>query len=118
MQTYTINAAAIAQLDADGPAITSEANALDIIAETFGAPADLIVIPVARLGPDFLNLRTGLLGAVLQKFTTYNLRVAFLGDISNALANSKALRDFVGESNRHGRILFAPDVEALATLLA
>jgi hypothetical protein len=93
-------------LDADGPLIAAESDILDPIGNAGYAGADTIVIPVARLSPDFFKLSTGLAGAILQKLTTYQLKVAIVGDISHHTAKSAPLRDFVYESNRHGRVRF------------
>src|SRR5689334_24834047 len=98
MITYTLPAA--------GPLVASEADALDIIGETYGTGADLIVIPVARLSPDFFKLSTGLAGAILQKLMNYQFRVALVGDISAYTDKSAPLRDFVYESNKHGTVRF------------
>jgi hypothetical protein len=59
----------------------------------------LIVIPAARFTDEFFRLRTGVAGEILQKFATYQVRVAILGDISRQVRESSALRDFVYESN-------------------
>jgi hypothetical protein len=45
------------------------------------------------------------------------MRLAIVGDISAHTANSKALRDFVGETNRIGHHLFAADLPALEAAL-
>lgn len=89
-----------------GPLLASEADALDTIGEALRRQADLVVIPVGRLSPDFFRLASGLAGAMLQKFTNYQLRVAIVGDISAYTAKSAPLRDFVGESNRRGQVRF------------
>jgi len=90
-------------LSPDGPIIASERDATDIIGEAFGRrDVDLVIIPVERLSPEFFRLASGLAGAVLQKFTTYQFRVAIVGDISAFTAKSAPLRDFVRESNRRG----------------
>src|SRR5690606_36296820 len=91
---------------ADGPQIASEADALDLIGEAGFSDADTLVIPVARLSPDFFKLSTGLAGAILQKCTNYRLKVAIIGDISEYTAKSGPLRDFVYESNKHGAVRF------------
>jgi hypothetical protein len=102
-----------------GPRLDSEAAAVDLIGSLWGQEVDWLVLPKARLGRDFLNLRSGLAGAVIQKFVTYGLRVAIVGDISAELDASAALKDFVRESNSGGRVWFVPDLPALeARLLA
>jgi hypothetical protein len=93
-------------LPAWGRMLAQESDALDIIGEAFGQQAELVVIPVGRLSPDFFRLGTGLAGAVLQKFTNYNLRVAIVGDISAYTDKSVPLSDFVRECNRRGQVRF------------
>lgn len=72
-----------------------------------------MVIPAERFEDDFFRLRTGVAGAFLQKFVTYGVRVAILGDISRHLEASSALRDFVYESNRGRQIWFVGTEEDL-----
>jgi len=89
-----------------GPLLSHESDALDIIGETYGTGAELVVIPAKRLAPDFFRLSTGLAGAMLQKFTNYQMRVAIVGDISAYTDMSVPLRDFIRESNRRGQVRF------------
>lgn len=100
-----------------GPRLDSEAAAVDLIGSLWGQEVDWLVLPTARLGEAFLSLRTGLAGAVIQKFVTYRLRLAIVGDISVELAGSAALRDFVRESNGGDRVWFVPDLAALEARL-
>lgn len=93
-------------LPADGPLLATERDANDIIGDAFGQDADLVVIPAGRLSPEFFRLSSGLAGAVLQKFTNYQIRVAIIGDITQYTGNSAPLRDFVAESNRRGQVRF------------
>jgi hypothetical protein len=104
-------------LDDAGPPL-DERLALDILSETFSAHVGLVVVPVSRLSPAFLDLRTRLAGEVLHKFVTYERRVAILGDISEALSASTSLRDFVVESNRGNSVWFVADAAELAARLA
>jgi hypothetical protein len=103
--------------DAAGPRVTREADALDLIGGLWGLEVDWLVLPTARLGEDFLRLRTGLAGAVIQKFVTYQVRLAIVGDISAEVEASDALRDFVRESNAGRRVWFVPDLVALEARL-
>ena len=85
--------------DGAGPQLATARDADDLVGEALSLQAELVVIPVERLSPDFLRLSSGLAGEVLQKFVNYGLSVAILGDVS-AAAKSAPLRDFVRESNR------------------
>ena len=93
-------------LPADGPLIAAESDILDPIGNAGYNGADTLVIPVSRLSPDFFKLSTGLAGAILQKCTNYQLKVAIVGDISQYTAKSGPLRDFVRESNTRGAVRF------------
>ncbi len=63
--------------------------------------------------PDFLKLSTGVAGEVFQKFVNYGLGCAIVGDITRALENSGALRDFVRETNKGKSIWFVADFAEL-----
>jgi uncharacterized protein DUF4180 len=101
------------ELDPSGPVIVDGQGVVDIIGETWDQHADLLVIPVGRLAPEFFRLSTGLAGEVLQKFANYGYRVAIVGDIEAYLAASSALRDFVRECNSGQHVWFMPDRAAL-----
>lgn len=103
--------------DAAGPPIASERDAADLIGETFGAGAGLVVIPLGRLAPAFLDLRSRLAGEILQKFVNYQRQVVILGDVSEAAGRSRALQDFVRESNRGRSVWFVRDLDELAARL-
>ncbi len=103
---------------ADGPSVTREADAVDLIGSLWGREVEWLVLPTARLGEDFLRLRTGLAGGVIQKFVTYGVRLAIVGDISAEMAASGALRDFVRETNAGSHVWFVPDMVALEARLA
>ena len=99
----------VAALEADGPQLETEPQINDFIGELLWSGADLAVVPVTRLGPDFFRLSTGLAGAVTQKFVNYGVRLVILGDISGHVAKSRALRDYVRECNRGGHVRFLAD---------
>lgn len=67
-----------------------------------------MVIPVARMAPEFWQLRSKLAGLFIQKLMNYRVRPAFIGDLSTQIAASDALRDYVRECNRRKDVLFAP----------
>ena len=100
----------------EGFSLADERNLNDLIGAGYGQEIDWFLLPVEDLDPDFLNLRTGILGAAFQKFENYRMKVAFVGDISTQLAASKAFTDFVRETNQRKRLVFVSDVNALLTL--
>ena len=54
---------------------------------------------------------------MVQKFVTYQLTVAIVGDTSQLASESVALRDFIRESNQRGSIWFLADKEELQARL-
>jgi hypothetical protein len=70
---------------------------LEIIGYARSQRAELAAVPVQRLGDEFFQLRNGIAGEMLQKFVTYQLRIAIVGDISSLSTASEALHDFVVE---------------------
>jgi hypothetical protein len=96
-----------------GEKLKSERDALDLIGEARQQGASLILVPLERLNDDFFQLKTGLAGQIIQKFVTYRLRLVILGDISGYVAQSRALRDFVYESNRGTQVWFLTNLQEL-----
>ncbi|KKZ15645.1 MULTISPECIES: DUF4180 domain-containing protein [Serratia] len=96
-----------------GPMLKSENDVSLFIAPAFEHEAGMIALPVSRLDAAFFQLRSGMAGAVLQKFINYRLRVALLGDITPWLAQSNALQDFVREANRGEQVWFLPSLAEL-----
>jgi hypothetical protein len=105
-------------LPADGPIIASGQDVLDLLGDAYGHQADLLAVPVARLDPGFFRLSTGIAGEVVQKFVNYQLRLAVVGDLSQELADSSALRAFVHESNNGPHVWFVEDLDGLDAKLA
>lgn len=69
-----------------------------------------------NLLPEFFDLKTGLAGDILQKFSTYDGYIAIVGDFEKH--HSKSLKDFIVESNRQGRVNFVSRREEAIALLA
>ncbi|MFE3850940.1 DUF4180 domain-containing protein [Streptomyces griseorubiginosus] len=97
----------------DGPPLDGERAALDLIGDAMGRDAQVVAVPVARVAEDFFRLRSGVAGAVMQKFVNYQIRLAVVGDVTRHTDDSTALRDFVHETNQGGHIWFLPDLDTL-----
>jgi hypothetical protein len=78
--------------------------------------ADSLIIREENLPAAFFDLKTGLAGDILQKFSTYNGRLAIIGDFSKY--ESKSLRDFMYESNKGRRINFVGGFEEAVNVLS
>ncbi|MBT1155492.1 DUF4180 domain-containing protein [Aminobacter anthyllidis] len=112
-QIVEIGKSRVLSFSQSGSVLRTPADANDFISEAWSNEADFLAIPVERLGPDFLKLSTGVAGEVFQKFVNYGLGCAIVGDVTQALDGSGALRDFVRETNKGKSIWFVPDFDEL-----
>ena len=114
---YEIDGRRVLECSAEGPLLRTAQDAVDLIGEAKSAGANILVLPIARLDPAFFQLRTGIAGEVVQKFVTYQVAAAIVGDTTQLEAESKSLRDFIRESNQGGSIWFLADKEELQARL-
>jgi PadR family transcriptional regulator AphA len=84
---------------ADGGIMTSEADALDLVAACGENGTDRLLLHASNLNEDFYNLKTGLAGAALLKFSNYYIKVAAV--IPAEIANRGRFGEMVLETN-HG----------------
>lgn len=82
---------------------------LDIMADAGYNGCSGLIIYADTLNKDFFDLKTGLAGDILQKFSNYRMKLAIIGDFSDI--KSKSLRDFIRESNNTGSINFVGSLE-------
>ena len=99
--------------DDAGPCLAEYRALTDLIGELFSAEAKVVAIPLARLGPDFLRLSSGVAGEVLQKLVNYQRMAVVVGDVAEAAEKSAPLRDFIRESNRGRTVWFVTDLAEL-----
>jgi len=98
------NSIKIAELNSEGLAIKNSSDALDIMGNLYYQGVDKMIIHEKNLTPDFFNLRTGIAGEILQKFSNYRFRLAIVGDFSKY--TGKSIKDFMYESNKGQHINF------------
>jgi len=95
-----------------GERVSCVAEFLDLMAN---CPSDTIILRKDDIAEEFYDLKTGLAGEILQKVSNYRRRLAVLGDFDSV--KSRALRDFIRESNGTGKVVFTADLEAAVALL-
>lgn len=84
-------------LEGEGRRVEAERDAIDLISICAESGTNLLMISSERLSDDFFRLRTGLAGAILQKFTQYGVRLAVV--LGETHLQGKFV-DFLAESNR------------------
>ena len=99
----------IAEIQSEEIEIRNAQDALDILANCSYQGAYSIILRESNIISCFFDLKTGIAGDVLQKFSTYQVRLAIIGDFSKY--TGKSLNDFISESNRTGRINFVDTLQ-------
>lgn len=116
--TSDVAGSGVLRIPADGPALATAQDALDLIGDAWGADASTIAVPASRFDSTFFDLRSGLLGEVTQKFVNYRIRLAVVGDVSLFTSSSNAFRDYVREVNAGTQVWFVADDAELRSRLA
>ena len=99
------NGVEIAVVSSSEVIITDVQSSLDFMATVnYEVGCDRIILNKSAICEDFFNLRTRLAGEILQKFSTYQIKFAIVGDFSVYTSNS--LKDFIYESNKGRNIFF------------
>lgn len=115
IETHKINHTAIAEVISDECLIKTAEDGLDLLGNLYYQGFDRIILHEHNITPNFFDLKNGLAGEILQKFSNYRIRLAIVGDF--VPYTGKSIRDFIRESNRTGHINFSGSVsEALAKL--
>lgn len=74
-----------------------------------------MIVHQGSLPPEFFDLKTGIAGEILQKFSNYRMRLCIIGDFSGI--KSKSLRDFIRESNKRRIISFVSGIDEALRIL-
>lgn len=77
---------------------------LDLMGSAIHQGANALIIHQQDLPSGFFELRTGIAGEILQKFSNYQMKLAIIGDFGQY--NSHALNAFIIECNRGRHIFF------------
>lgn len=113
--THHINGYEIAEIISGELIIKSAEDGVDLLGNVYYQGFDRLILQHHHIVPDFFDLKTGIAGEILQKFSNYRVRLAIVGEFKNR--NSKSLNDFILESNTNRHINLVETVdEALVKL--
>jgi hypothetical protein len=113
--THNFNGKKIAEVISEIVLIQNASDSLELLGNIYYQDFDKIILHQKNLTPEFFDLKNGLAGEMLQKFSNHRVRLAIVGDFSNYA--SKSITDFMFESNKMGQINFVKSIdEALAVL--
>ncbi|WP_313637355.1 DUF4180 domain-containing protein [Paenibacillus sp.] len=105
----------VALISSEGIVIHNVNDALDLMANVKYQECDKMLLRKEQITDDFFELKTGIAGEILQKYTNYQMRVAIVGEFTGY--NSKSLNDFIYECNQGDKILFKGSVDEALTAL-
>lgn len=115
IQTHNINDIEIAEITSDQIIIQNAEDALDLLGNVYYQGFDRMILHQKNITIDFFDLKNKMAGEILQKFSTYRVRLAIVGDFSGF--TSKSLKDFIYESNNGKQVNFVASVEAAVAAL-
>jgi len=105
----------VAEVIKDSVTIASASDILDIIGDISYSGCSAVIIHSESFSKEFYDLRTGVAGDILQKFSNYRMRLSIAGDFSHL--TSRSWHDFIRESNRGKTVSFVATVdEAISAL--
>ena len=111
--SHAIGKAMVAEVSANDMLLTVPEDANDLLGNAYYQGFDGMIISADKISPRFFDLKTMLAGEILQKFSTFQMRLAIVGDFSTF--TSESLKSFIYESNRGNLIHFSPTTaDALA----
>lgn len=112
VKIHEINNIRIAEIISDDLIIQSIEDGTDIVGNMYYQDFAKVILHEKNISTDFFNLKTGMAGEILQKFSNYKIQLAIVGDFNKY--NNQSLRDFIFESNKGRQINFVGNLsEAL-----
>lgn len=111
IEVIEVNGEKIALIPSSNPlVIKTTQDAVELLMNcNYNLDTAKVVIHEQHLSPEFFDLKTGVAGDILQKFSTYGGYLAIVVDITKF--TSQSLQDFIRESNKMKRINFVVSEE-------
>lgn len=109
IQFHQTSTTKIAEVISEDIVFATIEDGLNLMADVYYQGYDALIVHEATITPAFFDLKTGIAGEILQKFSNYRMRLAIVGDFEKY--NSNSFKDFVFESNKNRQINFVGSVE-------
>lgn len=116
IESHTLNNANIAEVLSEEIIINNAADGLDLLGNLYYQGFDKIMIHEQNITPALFDLKNGIAGEILQKFSNYRVSLAIIGDFTPY--QSKSIKDFIYESNKGKHINFLGSTTEALTKLA
>jgi len=97
------------EVTSDEVIISSEQDALDIMSNIgYLYDSNRIILHRENLNEAFFDLKSGLAGGILQKFSNYRVQLIVVGELSHY--SSQSLKEFILESNKGHQVNFVSKI--------
>ena len=114
--THTINTSKIAEIISEDILIQTAEDGLELLGNIYYQDFDRLILHAKNITPAFFDLKNGMAGEILQKFSNYRVRLAIVGDFRNYASHS--MKDFMRESNKAGHINFVGSLDEALNILS
>lgn len=98
----------IAEVIADHLLFTNTEEGLQLLVDLYYQEFDKIILHQKNIIADFFDLKTGLAGEVLQKFSNFRVQLVIVGEFDKH--PSQSLKDFIFESNKGSQVNFLSSI--------
>lgn len=99
----------IAEVISDGIVIDTIESGSDLVGNLYYSGFDHVILHKNNIHDAFFDLKSGIAGEILQKFSNHRMKVFILGDFSEIA--SKSLQNFIYESNNGKQVNFLPSLK-------
>lgn len=111
IKTHQIGNTKIAELISDTIIISTTEDGIELLGTIYYEGFDKVIIHEKNITPAFFDLKTGMAGEILQKFSTYRIPIAIVGNFDSM--KSKSMQAFISESNKQGHVTFVESIESV-----
>ncbi len=109
IHTHTNGNKKTAEIVSDEVIINNAEDAINLLGDLYFGDYSKLIIYEKDIVPEFFNLRTGIAGEILQKFSNYRIELAIVGNFEKH--TSQSIRNFIYESNKGKHINFVKSIE-------
>ena len=111
IENHNIDNAKAAEIISDNIVINGIEDGLDLLGNLYYQGFDMIIIHEKNITPDFFDLKNGIAGEILQKFSNYRMRLAIVGDFTKY--TGKSIKDFIYESDKGKQVVFVSSLSEM-----
>lgn len=102
--SHTAGEVQIAEVTSHKLIIETAEDGLDLLGNLYYQGFDSIILHEANITSSFFDLKTGIAGEILQKFSNYRMRLAIIGNFDKY--PGKSIQDFIREVTAVGGLIF------------